>query len=162
MQIVLVVETRASCESDYRYIKSAIDYFYIERSFKISKIFAKTKSELINCDKKIKEYRNKYVGVTNVIVCADYDSENDPNNEAIINYCAHHSYDLVWMNVNVEDVFLGKTVPDKDKNRESLNFLKRKDTYLSSNVVLNSQSPLDKRPASNLLVVLDKYLKRKT
>lgn len=66
------------------------------------------------------------------------------------------------MNVNVEDVFLGKTVPDKDKNRESLNFLKRKDTFLSSNVVLNNKSPLLKRSASNLLVVLDKYLKRKT
>lgn len=162
MQIILVVETRASCESDYRYIKSAIDYFYVERSFKISKIFAKTKSELVSCDKKIKEYKNKYIGVTKVIVCADYDSENDPSNDVIINYCDTHSYDLVWMNVNVEDVFLGRIVPDRDKNRESFKFLKRKNTYLSSNIVLNNPSPLDKRPASNLLTVLDKYLKRKT
>lgn len=162
MQIILVIETRASCESDYRYIKSAIDYFYVERSFKISKVFAKTKSELINCDKKIKEYENKYKGTTKVVICADYDHENNPDNEAISNYCYSHSYDLVWMNVDVEDVFLGKTVPNKDKNRESFNFLKRKDKLLSSNTFLNNPSPLVKRPASNLLVVLDKYLKRKT
>lgn len=96
------------------------------------------------------------------MICADYDYENDPDNEAISNYCHSHSYDLVWMNVDVEDVFLGKTIPNKDKNRESFNFLKQKDKLLSSNTALNNPSPLVKRPASNLLVVLDKYLKRKT
>ena len=162
MQIILVMETRASCESDYRYIKSAIDFFYVERTFKISKIFAKTKSELIKCDKKIREYTNKYQGTTKVIVCADYDNSNHPDNAPLIDYCANNSYDLVWMNIDVEDVFLGRTVSDKDKNKESLNFLKRRNVYLSSNTVLNNPSPLIKRPASNLLVVLDQYLQRKT
>lgn len=59
MQIILLVETRATCESDYRYIKSVIDYFYLERSFKLSKVFAKTKSELVKSDKKNKCFKSK-------------------------------------------------------------------------------------------------------
>ena len=77
MQLVLVLETRASCESDYRYIKSAIDFFYIERSFKLTKIFANNKTELIKQDKKISECKNKYNGETVVVICADYDRESD-------------------------------------------------------------------------------------
>ena len=162
MQIILVVETRASCQSDYKYIKSAIDYFYVERKFQISKVFAKTKSELINCDEKIKLYKSKYPGPSKVIVCADYDNPNDPDNIKIQQYCASNGYDLVWMNVDVEDVFLGRTVSKKMKNKELMNFLKHKESFLSTNTVLNNQTPLVKRPASNLLNVLDKYLRRKT
>ena len=66
------------------------------------------------------------------------------------------------MNVDVEDVFLGKTVSKKRKNKELMNFLKCKEFFLSTNTVLNNQAPLVKRPASNLLIALDKSLKRKT
>ena len=97
-----------------------------------------------------------------VIVCADYDNPNDPDNIKIQQYCASNGYDLVWMNVDVEDVFLGRTVSKKMKNKELMNFLKHKESFLSTNTVLNDQTPLAKRPASNLLNVLDKYLRRKT
>ena len=55
MQLILVFETRASCQSDYIYVKSAIDFFYVERKHKITPIYAKAKSELTNCGKKINE-----------------------------------------------------------------------------------------------------------
>ena len=95
-------------------------------------------------------------------MCADYDNPNDPDNIKIQQYCASNGYDLVWMNVDVEDVFLGRTVSKKMKSKELMNFLKHKESFLSTNTVLNNQTPLVKRPASNLLNVLDKYLRRKT
>lgn len=162
MQIILLVETRASCESDYRYIKSAIDYFYVERSFKLSKIYAKNKSELIQSGKKIHALIGKYPGNSVVIVCADYDRGNDPLNKEIIAYCVKNSYELVWMNLDVEEVFLGKQIPDKKKNKESLRFLTIKNSVLSSIETLDIIDPMAKHPASNLLRVLDKYLQRKT
>ena len=78
MQLILVFETRASCQSDYIYVKSAIDFFYVERKHKITPIYAKAKSELTNCGKKIKDYVNKYEGDSKVILFADYDKEDDP------------------------------------------------------------------------------------
>lgn len=162
MQIILLVETRASCESDYRYIKSAIDYFYVERSFKLSKIFAKTKSELIKCDKQINALKTKYDGNSVVIICADYDRDDDPINKEIENYCLRHSYELIWMNLDVEEVFLGKQIPNRKKNKESIKFLTKKNTIIPFLKTIDIQNPKPNHPASNLLIVLDKYLKRKT
>ena len=162
MQLVLVLETRASCESDYRYIKSAIDFFYIERSFKLTKIFANNKTELIKQEKKISECKNKYNGETVVVICADYDRESDTFNNQLSNYCADNCFELVWMNLDVEEVFLGKQIPNRLKNKESINFLKRKDFLLSSIQTLNAPNPTTFHPASNLLIIIDKYLKRKT
>ena len=161
MQLILVFETRASCESDYIYVKSAIDYFYVERKHKTTPIYAKTKSSLINCGKRIESYMDKYQGVSKVILFADYDKKDDPNNAKIEKYCLDKSFDLVWMNLDIEEVFLGRRVEKRAKEREALNFLKKKQTYLSSNQVLANPKPLDKHPSSNLLVVLDRHLRRK-
>lgn len=162
MQIILLIETRASCESDYRYIKSAIDYFYVERSFKLSKIYAKTKAELMKSEAKIKALKAKYIGETAVIVCADYDRDDDPLNIEIAKYCSKRSYDLVWMNRDVEEVFWGRQISDKDKNRESIHFLTLKHAMIPSLKTLRFEHPLSNHPASNLLIVLDRYLIRKT
>lgn len=162
MQIILLVETRASCESDYRYIKSVIDYFYVERSFKLSKIYAKNKPELIKLDKKIKTFISKYDGESVVVVCADFDRDDDPLNDEIIRYCNKHSYELVWMNIDVEEVFWGKKISDRQKNKESIKFLKMKNSIIPTLKTINVENPTATHPASNLLVVLDKYLRRKT
>ena len=162
MQVILVIETRASCKSDYRYVKSTIDYFYGERSYKISKIFAKTKSELIKQDFKIISYISRYEGKSVVLICADYDRDSDSLNNDIEKYCLTKQYELVWMNRDVEDVFWGHQVDDKNKDRESFKFLTQKNKLLSSINTLNIEEPLKKYPSSNLLVVLDKYMKRKT
>lgn len=161
MQIILIVETRASCESDYRYIKSAIDYFYVERSYKLSKVFARSKAELIRSDKKIAALKANYSGDSAVIICADYDAPNDPLNREIERYCHTHSYELVWMNVDVEEVFWGRCVLSRDKNKESIRFLTKKHSIIASLTTINIKDPTSRHPASNLLPVLDKYLKRK-
>lgn len=71
------------------------------------------------------------------------------------------SFDLVWMNLDIEEVFLGRRIRNNAKKKEALSFLKKKQTYLSSNQMLANPKPLDKHPSSNLLIVLDKYLARK-
>lgn len=162
MQIILIVETRASCDSDYRYIKSAIDHFYVERSFKLSKIYAKNKSELITTNKKIEALKEKYNGDSVVVICADYDRKNDPLNQEIETHCLKHSYELVWMNLDVEEVFWSKQISNKNKNKESVKFLKLKNSIIPALKTLDIDNPKLKHPASNLLLVLDKYLVRKT
>lgn len=161
MQLILVFETRPSCESDYIYVKSAIEFFYVERKYKITPIYAETKSELIKCGKKIKGYIEKYQGDSKVILFADYDKGGDPDNAKIEKYCNDMSYDLVWMNLDIEEVFLGRRIKNNAKKKEALSFLKRKQTYLLSNGAFDCSKPLDKHPSSNLLIVLDKYLTRK-
>ena len=162
MQIILILETRSSCESDYRYIKSALDYFYIERSYKLSKIYAKSKSELIKVDNKISSLKEKYNGDSVVVVCTDYDRDGDPLNKEIIAYCKKNAYELVWMNLDVEEVFWGKQIVSRYKNKESLKFLTQKNVILSNLKNIDVPNPLEKHPSSNLLVIMDKYLVRKT
>ena len=156
------METRASCGSDFMYIKSALDYYYCERSYTLTKIFATNKSSLIKCEGKIRKSISKYCGESVVVICADYDCNDSILNKSIEEYCARNNYELVWMNVDVEDVFLNRTVPKRCKEREAVNFLKTKLTVLSKLNTLCIENPIDKRPASNLLCVFDKYLKRKT
>lgn len=162
MQIILVLETRSSAKTDFIYIKSAFDYFYGTRVAQISKVFAKSKSELIKQDKNILEKKNKYNGESIVVVVADFDRENDPLNAQIAQYCSSNGYKLIWMNLCVEEVFLGKIIPDKLKSKTATDYLKKKQTNLSSNEHLNSVEPLNKHPNSNFLNVFDEFFKRIT
>ena len=68
MQLILVLETRPSCNSDYRYIKATIDYFYKPRSFSVKPIYAKSKGELVKQDAKIEEEIKRYDGESKVVV----------------------------------------------------------------------------------------------
>ena len=159
MQLILVLETRPSCNSDYRYIKATIDYFYKPRSFSIKPVYAKNKSELVKQDTKIEEIIKRYVGVSKVVVCADYDCETSPENTVLESYCNEHGYDLVWMNTNIEHVYLNKTSV-KNKEKESVNFLRKSEKILAKLTNLSEPNPLNLTPSTNLIVVLDKYLEK--
>jgi len=162
MQIILITESTKSCNSDYKYIKSCLDYFYCSRENAIKNISAKCKSELIKQDVKIENLRKRFHGHSEVIICADFDDKEDPDNGRIIKYARKNGYNIAWMNIDVEEVFLGKRIKKKDKSKEALNFLKKKDILLCKNDCLAECEPFKKHPCSNLLVVLDKYLKRKS
>lgn len=113
----MVLETRPSSKTDYHYIKSAMDFFYVERSYKITPIYAKAKnkSELMRCEKQINANIRNYPGKSVVVLCADYDRDGDSlTNQGLVDYCASRSYELVWMNRDVEEVFLKRRVPDKE------------------------------------------------
>lgn len=162
MQVILVLETRSSAKTDFMYIKAAFDHFYGTRVAQLSKIFAKNKSELIKQDKKILEKTNRYNGSSIVVVVADFDRGNDVLNSQIIQYCNNKGYRLVWMNLDVEEVFLGVQIPDKLKTKTATDFQKKKNVNISANVNLNVVNPLKRHPASNFLNIFDKYFKRIT
>ncbi len=159
IKLVFIMETRSSNRSDWMYIKSSIDYFYKPRTFALDKIFATTKSELISQDTRIKSKIDDPTREVKVIIVAYYDREEDLNDK-IIKYCNDNDYDLVWMNLDVEDVYLGKQVLDNRKKSEAINFQSKKHKLPPKLTGLANTSPLKTRHTTNLLVVLDKYISR--
>ncbi len=158
-ELIFVVETKASNDSDWMYIKSALDYYYKSRTYGIKKIYAKGKAELIHQDKKIYQHISKCEREPIVIICADYDREEEIN-KIIANYCFKNNYHLVWMNLDIEDVFWGNQVEQKEKVRQAILFQKRKNTLFQRGIHLSEKNPLKMRHSSNLLYVLDDILER--
>ena len=160
IELVIVMETRASSKSDWMYIKSTIDYYYKPRTYSLKKIFAKTKTELIKQDTKINNQISNTQRTSKVIICADYDRDEEIN-LIIKKYCTDNSYDLVWMNLDVEDVYLGRQVSKNCKTKEAISFQKISDKILPKLENLSINDPLSLRHSSNILVILDKYLERR-
>lgn len=161
IRLIVVCETRASSKTDYKYIKSVIDYYYKPRSFSIKPIYATSKSELIKQDKKIEKEINDYPGQTIVVLFADVDLGDDNLNNKILNYCNNKKYELVWMNGTIEEVFLGRKINNKQKTKEANKYLEH---YLKILPLLNNlenSSALTSNRSSNILLVLDKILDRK-
>lgn len=160
IELIFLVETRASNKSDWMYIKSTLDFYYEQRTYGISKIFAKTKSQLIDQNENIKTKISNSSRTPKVIIVADYDRDENLNDKIIV-YCKDNDYDLVWMNLDIEDVYLGKQIPSNTKGKEAINFQTKKDKLFPLITTLNNKSPLQKRHTSNILCILDKYLTRK-
>lgn len=160
--LLFVVEARRSSESDWMYLRSVILFYYGIRCYRGKTIFAKTKS-LLTYEKKIYEENEKFDGKAKVIIIADVDENDDEQNHKIERRCKEKGYELVWMNMDVEDVFWGKRIDDKKKAKEAIKFQRMGDKALESLGVdiLMEPNPLKKRHSSNLLLVLDKYLPRK-
>ena len=101
-------------------------------------------------------------GKSFVVLFADVDSKDDQLNNEIMNYARNRNFALVWMNQDVEDVFLGKSVNKKIKNAEVDNYLKRYHKILPLlTIKLEEKNPLEHKNTSNILVVFDNYLERK-
>ena len=160
MTIILVMETTSSCNSDYRYLLSTINYYYRSRQFGIGKIYAGSKSSLTKKDAQIKKEINSHTDESKVILCADYDDEFDPLNKEITNYCKNNGYELIWMNKNIENVYVG-IKKAKNKNKISQDFLKKSDRFFRTADNLSEENPLIFEGTSNILVILNKYLPKK-
>jgi len=158
-ELIFIIETRASNGSDWMYIKSALDYYYKPRTYGIKKIFAKCKSELINQTRKVNNHILKCNREPIVLLCADYDRD-EKLNETITKYCLKNNYNLIWMNLDVEDVFLGKQVKQKEKEQQAINFQMKKNTLFKLGINLSEKDPLKNRHSSNLLCVLDCFIDR--
>jgi len=93
--------------------------------------------------------------------CDNYDiSQEDADFLATAKqYCAENGYDFVWFCKDVESVYLGKKVDDKQKGTEAAWFKARR---LIAEVDKNRLSIGNYRAnTSNILTVIDKYLSRK-
>ncbi len=160
MQLIIILETNPVSRSDYYYIKSLIDYFYKPRSFAIKKIYAKSKGELTKKDKLILKYILSYKAKSEVVICADFDFFSDPLNKIIIEYTKNKNYHLVWMNLDIEDVFLKRRISKNDKEEEAKKFLLHSKTKIKNiEKDLRVLEPLNKNQSSNILIILDELLK---
>jgi len=167
IQIVLVMETNEKSKSDYMYIRSILNCWYDLQSRtdrKIVPIFMngkgnyKNKRVISKIEKSRQAYRN---GDTCVVYCFDTDKyDTDPNELLTLtqeqNYCTKNGYEFVWFCHDIEEVFLGKSIPNSDKTDKARE-------YMISNGINNLQKrnfeakSISNRK-SNLLRVLDKYM----
>ena len=161
IELILIMETRSSNKSDYMYIKSTLDYYYEPRTYGIKKIFETTKSLLIKQEKKIEKLCNMTERKPVIIVIADYD-QDEPLNDIITKYCLNKFYDLIWMNSDVEEVYLGEKISRKDKEKKAIAFQIKKNKLIPKLNNLSETNPLNKSKSSNILTILDKYLMRKS
>ncbi len=168
MQMILCLETNKRANTDYIYIKEILNHFY-QRSnqIKISPVYMGTKTKYRSNDT-LKEMKRKIkdftIGKTKVIYCIDtdeYEKNTEHANEfrTIQQFCEINNYDLIWFCHDVEEVFLGKRIPDSQKVQEAGAYRDRKGIQKINPEQLRSR---DLRVhTSNILCVLDQYLARK-
>lgn len=169
IQMIFCLETNPRANTDYIYIKETIDYLYQKSNkVKITPVYmgSKTKYQSKDILREISRKKKEFaaIGQTRVIYCIDTD-EYEKNIEHanafrdIRQYCEEKDHELVWFCHDVEEVFLGKRVPDSQKVQEA-------GTYRRKNGIremyFNKLSEKTVRPhTSNLMCILDKYLTRK-
>ena len=133
-QIIFVVETNEKNRSDTRYIIKLWNQLYGINNNDLKRQFVymdgKSKYNKNNVKSKIKSFisENKD-GENNVVYCFDTDridtSNIDLNNViAFKKYCDDNNYNFVWFCYDIEMVFIGRSVPDSEKEKESKKFTK--------------------------------------
>ncbi len=133
-QIIFVVETNEKNRSDTRYIIKLWNQLYGINNNDLKRQFVymdgKFKYNKNNVKSKIKTFisENKD-GENYVVYCFDTD-KIDASNEELNNvktfkkYCDDNNYKFVWFCYNIEMVFIGRSVPDFEKEKESKKFAK--------------------------------------
>lgn len=168
LQIILCMETNKQAATDYIYIKDTIDRFYTyNNKTKISRVFMNTKTryDCKDVKKEIKELTKNYrFGKTKVIYFVDTDDyEKDISHtrdlEIIERYCVENEYDFVWFCHEIEEIYIGKRIPDKQKTAVASSF--RRKQMIDSILEKTLMSKEKIKGTSNILCVLDKYLVRK-
>lgn len=167
-QILMCVETNKRANTDYVYITCVIDHFYESTREIIRKpIYLETKTKYRDRNKlsQINQYKREYHGgETEVIYFIDMDEcaikpEDKKLLEDIKAFCFENGYDLVLFNKDVEDVFWGQQVADKEKIQKAGQF-RAKGKIADIRIDALSTIP-NSRHQSNILTILDKYWTRK-
>lgn len=128
---------------------------------KFVSIFTGNKSELIRQDKKVIPYIRNYDGKTRIFIVADYDREDDILNQRIEEYAKNSMIEIIWMNRDIEEVYWGSRVSDKQKENYAKSFNSNYATLLAKANNLSNETPSSRISSSNILCVFDKYLTRK-
>ena len=168
VQIILCVEASKQAQTDAVYIKDTIYRFYdIDRTIKLSFVYMNgktnysSKSVQNTINKLSKDYKN---GESIVVYCVDLDKyESNPvqekENNDIKEYVAKNKYEMAWFCHDIEEVYTGKSIDKSQKKDTAIEFKKKKKI-----VEIDAQKLMAKRRnkgTSNILLVTDKYLKRK-
>lgn len=171
LQLIFVVETNQKCKSDWIYIKDTIDRFYQydQTHTKFSPVYMDGKGKYKKKEKDISKLISQYASTsktnrTEVIYCFDcddYDSKQEDSEflKSIQQYCKERGADFVWFCKDVERVYIGRKVDDRQKGKEAAIFKAKK---LIANVDERSLHASGYRAnTSNIMNILDKYFKRK-
>lgn len=169
VQIILCVETTRNADTDTKYIRDSIRYFYnIDNSVKLNTVYMNSKDKY-NSSKVSKEICSKikmfnHIGHSVVIYCVDTDFVDIKNEdriqfEKITQFCKQNDYELVWFCHDVEEVFLGHKVHNAQKVKEAAEFQRKNGISNIDESSLRCESVRIR--CSNLLLVLDRYLKRR-
>ena len=166
-QIVLCVESNKQSRTDYVYIQCTLEHFY-ERTLKIKQtpIFMGSKSKYNNAkiQREVSSAIRSFPGPTQVIYFIDTDKISAlPEDKKLLRdikaYCKRMNYDLVLFNKDVEDVYWGEPIPDNKKVEKSIEF--RIKNKIKDVDPLSLSATNITRHKSNILLILDKYWKRK-
>lgn len=168
VQMIFCVETNKQADTDWIYLSEALKHIYVRTNqIKFTKVNMGTKSKY-NSREVLKDIQKKtsdfVLGETKVFYCIDtdfYDTchEHQKEFEDIKKFCSENGYELIWFCHDVEEVFLGRKVPDSEKIKEAANFRRKEMIAKVKSVNLTANSL--KKNASNILSVLDNYLERK-
>lgn len=166
-QIILCVEASKQSLTDAIYIRETIFRFYeVDRSVKLSFVYMNgktnysSKSVQRNINQLSKDYKNGYSVVIYFVDLDKYESNpvQAKENEDIKAYTMKNKYEMVWFCHDIEEVFLGESIDKRMKTTAAIEF-KKKEQILR----VDSQRLKAKRQSngtSNILVVMDKYMKR--
>lgn len=172
--ILLCVETNKNADTDYKYIREVIRKLYkneVKNTYKPiymgSKGRYKDKGVISDIEKNIREYKQVNRKINTEIIVIYFIDTDDCNADAvrkkefdtIEKYCLNNGYKLAYFCHDVEDVFWGMKVEDKQKVKKANEFVaknKIKDVDIN-----NLNCNVFKRHKSNIMLILDNYWVRK-
>lgn len=171
LQLIFVVETNKKCKSDWIYIKDTIDRFYQydQAQVKLTPVYMDGKGKYKNKEKEISNMISQYSAgnkknQSKVILCFDCDDYDSKPEDATFlteakRYCSEREYDFIWFCKDIERVYLGKKVDDKQKKNESAIFKTKKliNAVDKNKLVANNYQA----NTSNIMNIIDKYLLHK-
>lgn len=169
MQIVLFCEAKSETDTDFSYIREYIHHRYPDkkRIIHIDKVNLGSKFNYEKGKRKaadlIKKYALQHKDEKQVVICC-FDTDigktgAEEANDKIVAFCKTNGYELVWFHRDIEEVFLGTQIPDKDKFRCAKRFVERGNVKgIKDKKMMVSDPRKGNVGTSNLKCVLDKYL----
>lgn len=167
LQLIFVVETNERCKSDWIYIKSVLNQYYTYgNNVKISPVYMDGRGNYKKKETMIQTMISQYKKMsdnneTKVIFCFDCDRyDTNPDDRDFLNssrkFCKEKGYEYIWFCRDIESVFLGRKISDKQKKREAANY-KAKNLVMRVDKEKLSQKDFGENK-SNILIVLDKFI----
>lgn len=166
LQLILCVETNKKTQSDYIYIKETIDHFYKfdPTQVKISPVYMDGKTHYEEKKKDINKLIKKYGSVSpnnkSVVIyffdCDNYDTKKEDEDflKKVQEFCKSNGYYFGWFCKDIERVYIGKKVPDKQKGKEAASFKRKKCINNISKEKLTKKQFFNN--TSNICLLLDK------
>lgn len=173
IQLIFCVETNKKSDTDFKYLLSAVRQFYqIGSHVRIDRVYMDGRGNYCvpKVEKQIRTLVNQFQAsnrdnVSYAIYCFDCDKYDvKPEDRQFLSeasqYCAKDKFRrFVWFCRDIEDVFLGKQIDDKQKTREANHFQVRK---MIQSFDFEKLTAKEYKPHySNLCLVLDEFLERK-